>query len=175
MPARRWRRRWPRRWRGVAVDSQVLGGVLLGEFLRGEFRPRPESWVYRENWLVWYRTKPWVLDKEIEKVIASATGKEPKAWAWESLRRLYNACREADEPLPAALRTWVDDVVNERVDRPKRRGRKPDSYRNSRYRIAYAFLTMFLDYTKERAIAAMATATKQPEDTVCSILRRSRS
>ena len=158
------------------MDSHVLGDVLLGEFLRGKFRPRPESWVYRENWLVWwYRTKPWVLDKEIEKVITSATGKEPKAWAWESLRRLYNACREADEPLPAALRTWVDDVVNERVDRPKRSGRKPDSYRNSRYRIAYAFLTVFLDYTKKEAIFAMATVTNQPETTVGSILRRSRS
>ena len=158
------------------MDSQVLGDALLGEFLRGKFRPRPESWVYRENWLVWWcRTKPWVLDKEIEKVIASATGKEPKAWAWESLRRLYNACREADEPLPAALRTWVDDVVNERVDPPKRSGRKPDSYRNSRYRIAYAFLTMFLNRTKELAIADMARATNQPDNTVLSILRRSRS
>ena len=154
----------------------MLGEVLLGEFLRGKVDARPESWVYRENWLVWwYRTKPWVLDKEIEKVIASATGKEPKAWAWESLRRLYNACREADDPLPAALRTWVDDVVNGRVQRPNRRGRKPDSYRNSRYRIAYAFLTMFLGYKKEPAIAKMATATKQPEETVSSILRRSRS
>ena len=157
------------------MDSQAFGDVLLGEFLRGEFRPPPESWVYRENWLVWYRTTPWVLDKEIEKVIASATGKEPKAWAWESLCRLYNACREADDPLPAALQTWVDDVVNGRVQRPKRRGPKPDSYRNSRYRIAYTFLTMFLNRTKELAIADMARATKQSDNTVSSILRRSRS
>ena len=153
------------------MDSQAF----LGAFLSGTVEPPPDSWVFRENWLVWHSVlaTPAMLEEEIAKVVARASGEKAMPWAWESLRRLYNDCREAGEPLPEPLQAWVDDVVNERLQRPTPRGAKPDSYRNSRYRIAYAFLTEFLQRTKELAIADMARATNQPEETVRSILRRS--
>jgi hypothetical protein len=127
--------------------------------------------VFRENWLVWYRLRlpPKMLDREIAQTIQRAA-EEP--WAWESLRRLYNRVREHGEPLPASLRTWVDDVVNERCSRPNPPGPKPDVDRNARYRIALFVLTKALGHTREKAILFMAEATGKSEDTVRSILRR---
>ena len=151
------------------MDREAFTRRLLAGFLRGEFEASPESWVFRENRLVWwYLSKPWALDREIAQTIQRA--KEP--WAWESLRRLYNRVREDDEPLPASLQTWADDVVNERCSRRNPRGPKPDVDRNARYRIALTVLTMLLGHTRENAIALMAEATGEPEDTVCSTLRR---
>ena len=155
------------------MASQAFERRLLCAFLRGEWEPTPESWVFRENWLVWHRAvlPPKMLEAEIAKMIARASG-ERRPWAWESLRRLYNRVREHDEPLPPILQTWVDDVVNERVQRPNPAGRKPDSYRNSRYHIAFTVLTEFFGLTQEQALAVMTEATEQSEDTVRSILRR---
>ena len=159
------------------MDRQEFGRAFLREFLHGERDAPPDSWVYRENWLTWHHgvgLPSGMVAKEIEKAVARATGKGAQPWAWESLTRLYNACREREEPLPAPLQSWVDDVVNGRVSRPIRRGRKPDSDKHSRYAIAFAVLTGPFGYTWEQAIVEMAGATNQPEDTIHSLLGRTR-
>ena len=82
---------------------------LVRQFLRNGDAP-PDSWVYRENWLVWHRAMlpPTMLEKEIKKVVGGATGRGAKPWAWESLRVLYNDFRaSADDPLPVALQAWL--------------------------------------------------------------------
>ena len=140
----------------------------LGSFLRGDVDAPRDSWAHRENWLVWHRAMltAGMLEREIAKTVERAH-RDP--WAWESLRRLYN---DFDgDPLPAPLKSWVDDVVNERSTRPTR-GRKPESSRHSRHRIAFVVLTKMLRFTRERAIAMMAATTEESEETVRSRLRR---
>ena len=148
------------------------GLAFLGAFVRGEWDAPPDSWVFRENWLAWHfiMLPPRMLAKEIEKVVTRATEKR-ESWAWESLRRLYNDCRESGEPLPAPLRAWVDDVVNGRV-RPKRTGPKPDTAEHSRYLIAFHVLTGFLHFTPNAALLEMSMATDESENTIKSRLRR---
>jgi hypothetical protein len=145
------------------------------QFVRNGDAP-PDSWVYRENWLVWHRAMlpPTMLEKEIKKVVAGATGRGAKPWAWESLRRLYNDFREsADDPVPVALQAWVDDVVNERVKRPTRPGKEPDSALHSRYDIAFTVLTKLLKFSKKDAVWIISEAADELEETVRSFLRRS--
>ena len=146
---------------------------LVRQFLRNGDAP-PDSWVYRENWLVWHRAMlpPTMLEKEIKKVVAGATEKR-ESWAWVSLRRLYNDYRESGEPLPAPLQGWLDDVVNERVKRPSRPGKEPDSALHSRYDIAFTVLTKFLKYSKKDAVWIISEAADELEETVRSFLRRS--
>ena len=147
---------------------------FVRQFVRNGDAP-PDSWVYRENWLVWHQVMlpPRMLDEEIEKVVAQATGRDAKPWAWESLRRLYNACREREEPLPASLQTWVDNVVNGRVKRPTRPGKEPDSALHSRYDIAFTVLTKLLKFSKKDAVWIISEAADELEETVRSFLRRS--
>ena len=147
---------------------------LLWRFLRGDLDAPPDSWVYRENWLVWHKEflTPKMLDKEIEKALARARGKKARPWAWESLLRLYNEFRDRGEPIPASLQLWADDVVNERLRRPKGR-RKPDTARHARYRIAAAVLSKMVGMKREESIAFIAEETGEPEETVRSVLRRS--
>ena len=56
------------------MTSQAFERRLLCAFLSGEWEPPPESWVFRENWLVWHRAvlPPKMLEAEIEKMIARA-------------------------------------------------------------------------------------------------------
>ena len=161
----------------MSTTPKTLGEerlAILGAFLRGEIDAPPDSWVYRENWLTFHfgafpQELHQMLDKEIEKVVSSAAA-EP--WAWESLCRLYNSCRERGEPLPARLQSWVDDVVNGAVQRPNPRGPKPDTAEHSRYRIAFHVLTEFLKFKRRGALLEMSTATGESEDTIKSRLRR---
>lgn len=147
----------------------MIDKEFVAAFLRGDVDAPPDSWVHRENWLIWHRTMlpPEMLDREIAKMVERA---RRVPWAWESLRRLYNDCD--GDPLPVPLKLWVDDVVNERITRPNPRGPKPDTGRHNRYRIAFAVLTEFLKFKRDDAIAFVAEATGEPEDTVSSVLRR---
>ena len=147
---------------------------LVRQFLLNGDAP-PNSWVYRENWLMWHHVMlpARMLDKEIEKVVAQATGRGAKPWAWESLCRLYNECRKHDEPLPAPLQAWADKVVNGRIKRPNRPGKEPDSARHSRYDIAFTGLTMFLKFSKKDAVWIISEAADELEETVRSFLRGS--
>ena len=151
-----------------------FGIAFLGRFLRGEWNAPSTSWVFRENWLVWHRAMipARMLDREIEKNVRRATAGKREPWAWESLVRLYNDCRESGEPLPAPLQAWVDDVVNGKVRVPKPRGPKPDTSKHSRYLIAYTVLTEFLRFKPEDARLEMMMATDESEETIKSRLRR---
>ena len=164
----------------MSTTPKALGEVglaFLGRFLRGEWDAPPTSWVFRENWLVWHYSvfppelHP-MLEREVEKVATRATGKKAEPWAWESLCRLYNSCRERGEPLPARLQAWVDDVVNGAVQQPTRKGPKPDTAEHSRYRIAYHVLTEFLHFKPTAALLEMSMATEESENTIKSRLRR---
>ena len=133
----------------------------------------PDSWLHRENWLVWHSAMltPKMLEKEVAKAVAA--DREP--WAWESLRRLYVECRENGKTMPRPLEAWVDDIVNGTRSRPTKRGPSPNSNMYSRYRIAYRVLR--ITKTHDAALEYMADAISTDDvlvsvDTVRSRVRR---
>ena len=117
---------------------------FVAAFLRGDADAPPDSWVHRENWLVWHcaMLTPGMLEKEVARSVTC----DSEPWVWESLRRLYNDCRERGERGPPSLERWVDDIVNGERSKPSKPGPKPNSNRYSRYRIAYRFLRIGLTH-----------------------------
>jgi len=146
---------------------------FVAAFLRGDADAPPDSWVHRENWLVWHcaMLTPGMLEKEVARAITC----DSEPWVWESLRRLYNDCRKRGVRGPPSLEQWVDDIVNGERSKPSKPGPKPNSSQYSRYRIAYQFLRIGL--THDQALECMADAISTDDelvsvDTVKSRVRR---
>ena len=79
------------------MASQAFERRLLCAFLRGEWEPPSESWVFRENWLVWHRAvlPPKMLEAEFFGLTQE-----------QALAVMTEATEQSEDTVRSILRRW---------------------------------------------------------------------